>query len=308
MLNCPFRSTTVCVGNGIVDDCDEDLIPPVIFISEGVTLEELEGHDGKAFVTSHCFDLPADVAIFLETHVYAKDDCAKDLDISINEVAIQASHSWEQNHNYTLAEYLVSVTDRRCPGLQWSANKTYLVPLFDQYDEDVQLQGCNGFDENCDGRVDDCSEDRTPPVISFKESFNELAYERDDGIIVIREPAFDSLERARKWLNSVIQAEDDCARDLHIAVAKPPASNCASTVFTVTVTDPRCSPTNEIQTVVQLYELWVDVRSPTVEITLGRDAPKTNRLLGGDGSYIHIDQDLHDYQDIEFSYTIEVSS
>merc|ERR1719310_1999082 len=76
--------------NGIVDDCDEDLIPPIIFMSEGVTLEDLEGHDGKEFITSHCFDLSTDVAIFLEKHVYAEDDCAKDLDISINEVAIQA--------------------------------------------------------------------------------------------------------------------------------------------------------------------------------------------------------------------------
>ena len=134
-------------------DCSEDRSPPVILMSEGVTLTEHPDHPGKEFVTSHCFDASNDVHIFLERNAYAEDDCAQDIDIVIEEVTV--SHEWKKNHLYNLAEYLVTATDRRCgAGPLWSASKTYLVEVFDSYDEDVKQQGCNGVDENCDGVVD----------------------------------------------------------------------------------------------------------------------------------------------------------
>ena len=125
-------------------------------MSEGVTLAELPAHLGKEFVSSHCFDSIADVKVFLERNVYAQDDCAQEIDITIEEV--DASHTWKKNHEYNLAEYLVTATDSRCGvgenWLNWSVNKTFLVEVFDAYDEDVKQQGCNGVDENCDGIVD----------------------------------------------------------------------------------------------------------------------------------------------------------
>ena len=168
-----------------VDDCGEDRSPPTILMSEGVTVTELPAHPGKAFVTSHCFDSSEDVKIFLQQNVYAEDDCALDLLISFDEI-LTSNHGWATNHKFTLSEYVVTATDSRCGvGENWSVRKTFLVEVFDEYDQDVKHQGCNGIDENCDGVADDCSEDRSPPIIAFKEesetdAMRKIFLNRDD--------------------------------------------------------------------------------------------------------------------------------
>ena len=151
-------------------------------------------------------------------------------------------------------------------------------------------------------------EDRIPPTISFKDALTVSAYEEEDGLTRIDSPAFASLEAARQYLRSILIAEDDCAKDLDIDVASPPVAACAATVFTVTITDPRCSGTNSIQTVVKRYALWVDSVPPTVSIVLERGPPQSNRLYSDpDGQYVHIDEGLYDFEDTEFSYFVNVS-
>ena len=156
--------------------------------------------------------------------------------------------------------------------------------------------------------ITDCSEDRDSPVISFKDALTVSAYEEEDGLTRIDSPAFASLEAARQYLRSILIAEDDCANDLVIDVASPPVAACAASVFTVTITDPRCSGTNPIQTVVERYALWVDSIPPTVSIVLERGPPQSNRLYSDpDGQYVHIDEGLYDFEDTEFSYFVNVS-
>lgn len=134
------------------------------------------------------------------------------------------------------------------------------------------------------------------------------AHERRGRPTIIGSPAFASLDGARQYLESIIKAEDDCAKVLSIEVISPLLAACEATVFTVTVTDPRCSEINPIQTVSREYALWVDVLPPTVSIVLERGGPDSNTLYADpEGGYIHIDQGTHDFENTGFSYFIEVS-
>ena len=98
---------------------------------------------------------------------------------------------------YNFTKYLVKSTDGQYgDGEHWPVSTTYLVEVFDEYNKDVKQQGCNGFDENPDGIVDDCSEDRSPPVTLLREGLTMFTFEQDGGITVIDNPAFATLEAA----------------------------------------------------------------------------------------------------------------
>ena len=149
------------------------------------------------------------------------------------------------------------------------------------------------------------AEDLVPPTIAFKEALTVSAYERDDGLTIIDSPAFTSLEDARKYLKSIIKADDDCATDLSITVSSPLLAACTNTVFTVTVTDPRCSELNPLQTVSKDFALVVDDIAPSVSVGFEREADST--YFDQEGIYLHIDEVNHDYENTMFSYNVTVS-
>eukprot|EP00957_Ditylum_brightwellii_P157970 12024088-Ditylum_brightwellii.AAC.1 len=286
--------------NGIVDDCNEDLVAPTIYMSEGVTLADLPQYETKLFVSSHCFDSSEKVASFLKQNVYAVDDCARDITMNITEVTTE--HEWKKNHKYNLAEYTVRATDSRCgSGPYWSSAKTFLVEVFDEYDEDVKQQGCNGVDENCDGIVDDCSEDRSSPIISIKETLPVSVYTGNENITFIENPTFHTVEDARKFLLKNIKVEDDCARDMVVEVSVPEAS-CADTQFTVKVSDPRCSKVNPMQTVTKDFILRVDGIAPIVSVGFDHEPLE---YTDQEKKMLHIPESDVSFENVLFWYKVE---
>jgi len=170
------------------------------------------------------------------------------------------------------------------------------------------MMGCDGRDNDCDLLIDECDEDFIPPVINFKMGYGVDAYEREsDGLTIINSPAFASLEEARLFLESIVIAKDDCAAVLNIEVTSPSESTCENTTFAVTVTDPRCSETNPIQTVVRRFAIKVDEIAPTTSIIFehGRDEVYGTPEVDPDFLYLHIDESAFNFENVLFSYQVD---
>ena len=291
--------------DGFVDDCSEDQSPPVISISESVTLHESTVYSGMDVITSHCFRSSADALSFLTRNVHVEDDCAQELHLDFKEVSLQ--HSLEKNHDYKLTQFIISAVDNRCgAGAKWSANRTVLVEVFHKYQHMIKNQGCNGIDENCDGIIDDCSEDGSPPIIHFKDGLSASIHEPFDGITIIEGVSFTSINDAYHFLKGNIVAEDDCSNDLSIEVSFPAVENCSKTVFTVTAYDNRCFKAGSIHTVMKKIAVMVDNISPSVSI--GFDRIPHSHYFDENGLYLHIDESSYDYEDINLWYNVTVSS
>ena len=64
----------------------------------------------------------------------------------------------------------------------------------------LQRQGCDGVDQNCDGRVDECAEDQVPPTIRLAQPMPTTP--------------FADINSARDFLESHITVVDDCAAEI----------------------------------------------------------------------------------------------
>ena len=82
-----------------------------------------------------------------------------------------------------------------------------------------------------------------------------FTFEQDDGITVINNPAFATLEAAHKYLTSIINVEEECAKELLIVVSSPPWAECADIKFTSTMMDSRYLLLNPLQTVKKLFHV-----------------------------------------------------
>ena len=95
--------------------------------------------------------------------------------------------------------------------------------------------GCDAQDNNCNEQIDECEEDSILPKISFKNGLAVDAFNNADGVTVINSPTFLSLLSARAYLESIVEAVDDCATNLQPEIIPPIiGASCDSTVFTVT--------------------------------------------------------------------------
>ena len=125
-------------------------------------------------------------------------------------------------------------------------------------------------------QIDDCDEDVYPPEIVFKSGHAVDIDEHESvGVTVINSPTFSSLEDARLFLANLVEATDDCVKELDVKVVSPSQANCENTIFTVTAKDPRCSDTHPHQsmynTVVRMFAIRVDTSPPLVSITFDRE-------------------------------------
>eukprot|EP00957_Ditylum_brightwellii_P016523 1242057-Ditylum_brightwellii.AAC.1 len=68
----------------LVDDCDEDLIPPVILITETLEVTTLDKFPNAVYIPSHIFPTIEDGRIFLFDNARYTDDCNKQLDIDVS--------------------------------------------------------------------------------------------------------------------------------------------------------------------------------------------------------------------------------
>jgi hypothetical protein len=90
----------------------------------------------------------------------------------------------------------------------------------------VQRQGCDGVDQNCDGRVDECAEDQVPPTIRLAQPMPTTP--------------FADINSARDFLESHITVVDDCAAEIETDIVFLDGPLCSSCKFSVRASDRRC--------------------------------------------------------------------
>ena len=147
--------------------------------------------------------------------------------------------------------------------------------------------GCDGVDNDCDGDIDECDEDKIPPKLSFKDGLAVDASEDDNGLVTINAPTFSSINDAQSYLTSILVAEDDCMADLPLSVTPPNiGASCQSTIFRVTATSTQCPG----QTVTHQYQMTVDTDVPvvTAEFNLGQGHVNDFSSVGDEGVYLGI--------------------
>jgi hypothetical protein len=90
----------------------------------------------------------------------------------------------------------------------------------------LQRQGCDGVDQNCDGKVDECAEDQVPPTITMTQPMPTTA--------------FADVKSARDFLESHITVTDDCAAEIDTDIVLLDDPLCSSCKFAVRASDKRC--------------------------------------------------------------------
>ena len=134
--------------------------------------------------------------------------------------------------------------------------------LEDNHNSGAKNVGCDGVDQNRDGSIDDCEEDIIPPSLSI-QSVPLFSNPSIPQFPFIKEPVFSTIENAKDFLLKNLVASDDCAADLNLDISSPSAS-CDTTLFEVTVSDPRCAAVNPTQTLTKSFLLHVDDVPPTI--------------------------------------------
>lgn len=172
-------------------------------------------------------------------------------------------------------------------------------------------QGCDGKDQDCNNRTDECAEDRVPPTIMLKHPIPEIP--------------FRSILAARTFLEENIDVEDDCAANIKVKVELVSDKACTNCTFAVTATDQRCikEPVGERGEPVgtRQFDIKVD-RSPPI-ISCGFFTPQYIHHVNGpfdpclgisppyppEGDLLHIDASMFSkrFIDVAFWYNIEVS-
>lgn len=178
--------------------------------------------------------------------------------------------------------------------------------FFERY---TKFQGCNGVDDNCDGVIDDCTEDLSPPDITMKESVLTSSYKDTENIIhenilFVEEPAFGSFDNAKNFLIDNIKAEDDCAGGLDIEISGPHGS-CENAMLIVNASDPRCAESNSIQTALKGIVFRVDNTPPSV--FAGFDHEPDPEFYDDDGAFLHVRESIQNFENIGFWYNVTVS-
>ena len=87
-------------------------------------------------------------------------------------------------------------------------------------------QGCDAIDQDCNGVVDECAEDKVPPSLILQTP--------------IPDKSFKSTDEARQFLQENIIASDDCAAEFQTEIQLQNGPDCCDCVFRVTTADVRC--------------------------------------------------------------------
>jgi hypothetical protein len=90
----------------------------------------------------------------------------------------------------------------------------------------LQRQGCDGIDQNCNGKVDECEEDQVHPTIKLTQPMPTTP--------------FVDIKSARDFLEQSINVMDDCAAEIDVDIVLLDDPLCSSCNFSVLASDKRC--------------------------------------------------------------------
>ena len=163
--------------------------------------------------------------------------------------------------------------------------------------------GCDGVDQDNDGIVDDCSEDKTPPSISI-HGVPVFSHPSHPNVPFLESLPFSTVDKAKIFLQDNLLISDDCATDLNIDISTPVAS-CDETRFDVKVTDPRCGEINAHQTTSRSYLLRVDRHPPTV--FAGFHPASRPLFYDAKKNILVVEESQKNFININFWHKVEVS-
>ncbi|KAL3781568.1 hypothetical protein ACHAW5_002577 [Stephanodiscus triporus] len=106
-------------------------------------------------------------------------------------------------------------------------------------------QGCDAIDQNCDGVVDECTEDKVPPSLTLRTP--------------IPDKSFKSTDEARQFLQENVIASDDCAAEFQTEIQLQNGPDCCDCVFRVRTADVRCGATAD-----RTFIVKVDSDAPVI--------------------------------------------
>lgn len=181
--------------------------------------------------------------------IEASDDCATYL-----EKSVQLQDDSQLGKNV----YKVTVTDPNCSEdspLTATATEFFTLNICSEsLNEFLIGSGCDGIDQNCNGAIDDCDEDRSKPKIIF------------DKAAMPTEP-FRSHDDAMDFLECHVNVEDDCSTTLDYDIERIPekATDGITSIYRVTAVDTRCNATesNYAESTMDI-EVMVDENAPTI--------------------------------------------
>jgi len=95
--------------------------------------------------------------------------------------------------------------------------------------------GCDGLDQDKNGLIDECDEDKTPPSILI-HSVPIFSHPKHPNVSFLDSLAFPTVDKAKAFLEDNLQISDDCSNDLSIEISSTEAS-CDQTKFDVKATN-----------------------------------------------------------------------
>eukprot|EP00797_Seminavis_robusta_P004525 Sro1296_g260410.2 (416) ;mRNA; r:22774-24585 len=163
--------------------------------------------------------------------------------------------------------------------------------------------GCDGYDSDNVGIIDNCGEDATPPEIKVSES---RGFRGHGGQYKVHGQLFQSSSSALSFLRKSLTVDDDCAKsdDLDLPLEVVETGNCGISVDAYPIhVNHSCDGKNQTGAV---NHFQMDVDSDAPEIACGFAAFSSSLAMSADGKTMLVEEDDGKLFSSGFFYSVSV--